>query len=73
MAAQALTVLGAPQRGMPFEPLTGSAESKAQFDPLNLEWIGSAIPKPAFLALPRNQAKALAMTRAFSTSGAVRS
>lgn len=36
------TVLGAPQRGVPFEPLTGSAESKAQFDPLKFEWIGSA-------------------------------
>ena len=36
------TVLGAPQRGVPFEPLTGSGESKAQFDPLKFEWIGSA-------------------------------
>jgi tripartite-type tricarboxylate transporter receptor subunit TctC len=36
------TVLGAPQRGVPFEPLTGGAGSKAQFDPLKFEWIGSA-------------------------------
>jgi tripartite-type tricarboxylate transporter receptor subunit TctC len=36
------SVLGAPQRGVPFEPLTGSADSKAQFDPLKFEWIGSA-------------------------------
>ncbi len=36
------TMLGAPQRGVPFEPLTGSADSKAQFDPLKFEWIGSA-------------------------------
>ena len=36
------TMLGAPQRGVPFEPLTGSGDSKAQFDPLKFEWIGSA-------------------------------
>ena len=36
------TVLGAPQRGVPFEPLTGGAEAKAQFDPLKFNWIGSA-------------------------------
>ncbi len=36
------TVLGAPQRGVPFEPLTGGAGHKAQFDPLKFNWIGSA-------------------------------
>jgi tripartite-type tricarboxylate transporter receptor subunit TctC len=33
--------IGAPQRGVPFEPLLGDA-SNAKFDPLKLEWIGSA-------------------------------
>ncbi len=32
--------LGAPQRGVPFEPLLGH-ESKARFDPRTLNWIGS--------------------------------
>lgn len=32
--------MGAPQRGIPFEPLLGDA-SKAKFDPLKLNWIGS--------------------------------
>lgn len=32
--------MGAPQRGVPMEPLLGHA-SKAQFDPLKMEWIGS--------------------------------
>lgn len=32
--------IGAPQRGIPFEPLLGDA-SKAKFDPLKLNWIGS--------------------------------
>lgn len=32
--------LGAPQRGVPFEPLLGH-ESKAKFDPRTLNWIGS--------------------------------
>ncbi len=36
------TTLGAPQRGVPFEPLTGGADAKAQFDPLKFNWIGSA-------------------------------
>jgi tripartite-type tricarboxylate transporter receptor subunit TctC len=36
------TTLGAPQRGVPFEPLTGGAGHKAQFDPLKFNWIGSA-------------------------------
>jgi tripartite-type tricarboxylate transporter receptor subunit TctC len=36
------TVIGAPQRGVPFEPLTGGAETKAQFDPMRFNWIGSA-------------------------------
>jgi len=32
--------LGAPQRGVPFEPLLGQ-DSKAKFDPRSLNWIGS--------------------------------
>ncbi len=32
--------LGAPQRGVPFEPLLGH-DSKAKFDPRTLNWIGS--------------------------------
>jgi tripartite-type tricarboxylate transporter receptor subunit TctC len=35
------TVLAAPQRGVPFEPLTMGRESKAKFDPLKFNWIGS--------------------------------
>jgi tripartite-type tricarboxylate transporter receptor subunit TctC len=34
------TAIGAPQRGVPFEPLLGDA-SRAKFDPLKLNWIGS--------------------------------
>lgn len=34
------TNIGAPQRGVPFEPLLGQA-SKAKFDPRTLQWIGS--------------------------------
>jgi tripartite-type tricarboxylate transporter receptor subunit TctC len=33
--------IGAPQRGIPFEPLLGDA-SHAKFDPVKLQWIGSA-------------------------------
>jgi tripartite-type tricarboxylate transporter receptor subunit TctC len=33
--------IGAPQRGVPFEPLLGDA-SVAKYDPLKLQWIGSA-------------------------------
>ena len=33
--------VGAPQRGIPFEPLLGDA-SHAKYDPLKLQWIGSA-------------------------------
>ncbi len=33
--------VGAPQRGVPFEPLLGDA-SHAKYDPLKLQWIGSA-------------------------------
>ena len=33
--------IGAPQRGVPFEPLLGDA-SNAKFDPRTLQWIGSA-------------------------------
>jgi tripartite-type tricarboxylate transporter receptor subunit TctC len=33
--------IGAPQRGVPFEPLLGDA-SHAKFDPTKLQWIGSA-------------------------------
>ena len=36
------TMIGAPQRGVPFEPLTGGAEAKAMFDPLKFNWIGSS-------------------------------
>jgi tripartite-type tricarboxylate transporter receptor subunit TctC len=32
---------GAPQRGIPFEPLTGGPASNAKFDPLKLSWLGS--------------------------------
>jgi tripartite-type tricarboxylate transporter receptor subunit TctC len=33
--------IGAPQRGIPFEPLLGDA-SNAKYDPLKLQWLGSA-------------------------------
>ena len=33
--------IGAPQRGIPFEPLLGDA-SHAKYDPLKLNWVGSA-------------------------------
>jgi tripartite-type tricarboxylate transporter receptor subunit TctC len=33
--------IGAPQRGVPFEPLTGGDVSHAKFDPLALNWLGS--------------------------------
>ncbi len=33
--------IGAPQRGIPFEPLFGGADSHAKFDPLKLQWLGS--------------------------------
>src|SRR6187455_2067505 len=33
--------IGAPQRGIPFEPLLGDA-SHAKYDPLKLNWLGSA-------------------------------
>ena len=33
--------IGAPQRGVPFEPLTGGDTSSAKFDPLKLNWVGS--------------------------------
>src|SRR5262245_55728155 len=33
--------IGAPQRGVPFEPLLGDA-SHAKFEPTKLQWIGSA-------------------------------
>jgi tripartite-type tricarboxylate transporter receptor subunit TctC len=33
--------IGAPQRGIPFEPLLGDA-SHAKYDPVKLQWIGSA-------------------------------
>jgi tripartite-type tricarboxylate transporter receptor subunit TctC len=32
---------GAPQRGIPFEPLTGGEASNAKYDPLKLNWLGS--------------------------------
>jgi tripartite-type tricarboxylate transporter receptor subunit TctC len=34
--------IGAPQRGIPFEPLFTGAASHAKFDPVKLNWIGSA-------------------------------
>src|ERR1700754_268431 len=33
--------IGAPQRGVPFEPLLGDA-SHAKYDPVRLNWLGSA-------------------------------
>lgn len=33
--------IGAPQRGIPFEPLTGGDDSHAKYDPLKLNWLGS--------------------------------
>lgn len=33
--------IGAPQRGVPVEPLTAGKDSKAKFDPLKMHWIGS--------------------------------
>jgi tripartite-type tricarboxylate transporter receptor subunit TctC len=40
VAAQDGLTIGAPQRGVPFEPLLGHA-SKAKFDARKLQWIGS--------------------------------
>ncbi len=40
VAAKDGTHIGAPQRGVPFEPLF-TAKSHAKFDPLKLNWIGS--------------------------------
>ena len=34
--------IGAPQRGIPFEPLFTGASTHAKFDPVKLNWIGSA-------------------------------
>jgi tripartite-type tricarboxylate transporter receptor subunit TctC len=34
--------IGAPQRGIPFEPLLGDSHSNAKFDAVKLNWIGSA-------------------------------
>jgi tripartite-type tricarboxylate transporter receptor subunit TctC len=40
-AAQDGTIIGAPQRGVPVEPLVAGSDSKAKLDPLKMHWIGS--------------------------------
>jgi tripartite-type tricarboxylate transporter receptor subunit TctC len=42
VAAKDGLAIGAPQRGIPFEPLFTGAASHAKFDPVKLNWIGSA-------------------------------
>jgi tripartite-type tricarboxylate transporter receptor subunit TctC len=42
VAAQDGTIIGAIQRGIPMEPLTKGDKSLAKFDPLKIQWIGSA-------------------------------
>ncbi|MCZ6638289.1 MAG: hypothetical protein O7C66_08870 [Alphaproteobacteria bacterium] len=41
-APQDGTIIGAVQRGIPLEPLTKGDKSKALFDPVKMQWIGSA-------------------------------
>ncbi|MGY9005821.1 MAG: Bug family tripartite tricarboxylate transporter substrate binding protein, partial [Alphaproteobacteria bacterium] len=41
-APQDGTFIGAVQRGVPVEPLINGKDSKAQFEPLKFNWIGSA-------------------------------
>ena len=41
-APQDGTFIGAVQRGVPVEPLVNGKDSKAQFDPLKFNWIGSS-------------------------------
>jgi tripartite-type tricarboxylate transporter receptor subunit TctC len=40
-APQDGSIIGAPQRGIPVEPLITGKDSRAQFDPLKMNWIGS--------------------------------
>ncbi len=40
-APQDGTIIGAPQRGVPVEPLVAGKDSKAKLDPLKVHWIGS--------------------------------
>jgi tripartite-type tricarboxylate transporter receptor subunit TctC len=42
VAAKDGLAIGAPQRGIPFEPLFTGANTHAKFDPVKLNWIGSA-------------------------------
>jgi tripartite-type tricarboxylate transporter receptor subunit TctC len=46
--------IGAPQRGIPFEPLLGAADSHAKFDPLKLQWLGSANADTSVAVATRN-------------------
>lgn len=41
VAPQDGSIIGAPQRGVPVEPLVAGKESKAKLDPLKMHWIGS--------------------------------
>jgi tripartite-type tricarboxylate transporter receptor subunit TctC len=40
-APQDGSIIGAPQRGVPVEPLVAGSDSKAKLDPLKMHWIGS--------------------------------
>jgi tripartite-type tricarboxylate transporter receptor subunit TctC len=40
-APQDGSIIGAPQRGVPVEPLVAGSASKAKLDPLKMHWIGS--------------------------------
>jgi tripartite-type tricarboxylate transporter receptor subunit TctC len=41
VAPQDGSIIGAPQRGVPVEPLVAGKDSKAKLDPLKMHWIGS--------------------------------
>ncbi len=41
VAPQDGSIIGAPQRGVPVEPLVAGKDSKAKLDPLKMNWIGS--------------------------------
>jgi tripartite-type tricarboxylate transporter receptor subunit TctC len=41
VAPQDGSVIGAPQRGVPVEPLVAGKDSKAKLEPLKMQWIGS--------------------------------
>jgi tripartite-type tricarboxylate transporter receptor subunit TctC len=45
--------IGAPQRGIPFEPLFTGSASHAKFDPVKLNWIGSANADTSVMTVTR--------------------